>query len=149
MKIKRTYIAFEEVELKLEDGSKLREIAKDFQDGKIDDVNSLMYLVERNADHDVFYGVQFNLDDTNPKEVFRDIYISSHVIDYTRPNNELIEIEDDVSGNFSKEFVETLFTQLENKPCVSLYSLEKAGFDYIGRRGFSRTNFHPEVKLLG
>lgn len=148
MKIKKTYIAYDEIDIPVaEDGKDLRKIVKQFIDGEVDDLNSLLYLVERNEDYDVFYGVQFNLDDTNPKEVYRDIYISSNIIDYTSKDNLLIEIEDEHMGNF--DFAHELFKQLESRPCVSLYSIVRdGGFDYVIRRGFSRTSFEAEIKLL-
>lgn len=148
MIIKRTYIQTDEISLPInEDGKNLRLITDDFLSGKVDDLDSLIYMVEQYDTHDVLYGIQFNLDDHNPNEVFRDVYISSNIIDYTSADNLFIEMEDEHMGNI--EFANELFEQLERMPCVSLYSIiNGCGFTHITRRGFDHTEFEAGIKLL-
>ncbi len=150
MKIKKTYIAYDVIDIPIEeDGKNLRGIVNQFLNGEVDDLNTLVYLVERNEDYDVFYGIHFNLDETNSEEIYRDIYISANVIDYTIDRNIFIEIEEEHIESLDRKFVDKLFEQLESRPCTSLFSIvDKNGFKHITRRWFSETRFGAEIKLL-
>lgn len=152
IKLKKTSIATEEIDLtSAPEGKELRKLVKYFTSGKLDDVNELVYLVEQNDDHDVLYTVQFNLDDSSEEEVYRDIYLSCRILDYTIPGNLLIEVEEGHIDNYG-DIAGELFEQLEKMPCATMFELtHRFNFvDYVSN-GFSaslRTKFEAEIKLL-
>ena len=149
MKVKKTYVETEEVEVQETDkGKELSQLVHRFLENRENvGVDSLSFLVESHDTHDIFYTVQFNEDDGVTPTV-RDVFLSANIIDYTDQRNLFIEAEEGHMDNFS--FAHKLFKQLEEKPCFLTDNLMDKGFMDYYSNGFASsetTDFEARIAL--